>query len=83
MRLIVGIDCDGHQFAVRVDTLERLKMYFVETLMRCDKDLALKAAMVTSEEELLQGEFKDAMIDQDGFGRGRDTFTNLYDPMAK
>lgn len=32
MRLIVGIDEDGHQFAVRVDTFKRFKKYILDTI---------------------------------------------------
>lgn len=32
MRLIVGVDEDGHQYAVRADTFERLKAYILNSI---------------------------------------------------
>lgn len=84
MRLIVGTDENGHSYAVRVDTFDRLKMFFVERLMDIDKELALEAAMAKSEDELMNIEcpIYDAMVDAGHF-QNRDDFVNLYDPMEK
>ncbi len=84
MRVIAGIDEDGHQFIIRADTFERVKKYFIECLMSVDKDLALKAAIATTEAELLENdELMDTMNDYRFMGAGRDNFSTIYDPLEK
>ena len=88
MRIASGIDMDGHSYAVRVDTFDRLKAFILESVVEsenynCDSsDLVEKIKKCQTEEELLDDDLTDEYSDL-GVFYGRDMFTTLYDPIEK
>lgn len=83
MRLIVGIDDCGHQFAVKADTFEEVKAWALSCLQGDFwKSVREKVEACHSENELLDQDsyLYDELIDAEVFW-GRDTFTTLIDPL--
>lgn len=85
MRLLVGVDANGHQYAVDVSSWEKLKAYLVKQLINL-KELNLLGEIKDkqSEESLIEDQdIMDQLHDLQLLGQGRDLFTELYDPLPE
>lgn len=77
MRLMVGVDSDGHQYAVDVSTFAKLRAYVLEKVPDEHRHEVVNAATEDDLIDLIQD--ADWAHDAD-LGWGRDMFTELHVP---